>query len=102
MRIRSIVLACAAASMVVGITGTAAAECTYRGEENALPTAGAPLLVYANGEQGGPSGFVGISDGSGENYGQVSGSPDGVQFEGKSASAGQSGFVNTAPANGSC
>lgn len=102
MRRKVIALVCAAASTVIGLSGTASAECKYRGEENALPTAGAPVLVYANGEQGGPSGFVGISDGSGDNYGQLSGSSDGVQFEGNSTSAGQSGYANTAPSNGSC
>lgn len=101
MRLRLVILACAVAAMVTGTSTVASAGCTYKGDANALPTSGLPLLVYANGDQS-PSGFIGISDGSGDNYGQVSGDASGVQFEGKSTSAGQSGYANSSGTTGSC
>jgi hypothetical protein len=91
------------AAIVLGSAGSAAAasSCSYKGRANALPTSGAPVLVYANGDAS-PSGFIGISDGSGDNYGQLSGDSSGIQAEGKSASLGQSGWVKSDGSMGSC
>jgi hypothetical protein len=79
----------------------AASGCKYQGGSNALPTSGAPALVYANGNAS-PSGFIGISDGSGDNYGQLSGDSSGGQLEGNSTTLGQSGWVRTDGSMGSC
>ena len=86
---------------VLGVSSSASADCSYKGDSNALPTSGLPVLVYANGDTT-PAGFIGISDGSGDNYGQISGGPSGVQIEGKSSDAGQSGWAKSDGAMGAC
>jgi len=87
-----------------GLAGTASAKspCKYKGKTNGLPVPGGlPAWVYANGDMS-PSGYVGVGDGTSDNYAQVSGDAGGVQVEGKSKDAGQSGYANTGASYGSC
>lgn len=89
-------------AVVLNSAGSAAAEgCSYKGGDNALPTSGLPVLVYANGGAA-PSGHIGVSDGTGDNYGQVSGGSSGIQAEGKSTTAGQSGYTHSGGGMGGC
>jgi hypothetical protein len=71
------------------------AGCKYKGGDNALPATGTPYGIYGNGTMS-PSGHVGFSNGSKTGYAQASGDSSGIQFEGNSDSAGQSGYANTA------
>ncbi len=91
----------ATAAFSIAGPATAKSPCKYKGKHNALPTGGLPVLVYANGDMS-PSGFVGIGDGTSDNYAQVGGDSSGVQVEGKSSTAGQSGYANTGASYGSC
>jgi hypothetical protein len=97
---------------VFGFGGKAvlADGCNYRGGENALPTnsvpglpvVGAPpVLVYGNATTA-PSGFVGVSQGSALLYAQAEGDASGAQVEASSATAGESLWVNSDGAYGSC
>jgi hypothetical protein len=70
------------------------AGCNYKGGDNALPATGTPYGVYGNGTMS-PSGHVGFSNGSKSGYAQASGDADGIQVEGNSETAGQSGYANT-------
>ncbi len=70
------------------------AGCGYKGGDNALPATGTPYGVYGNGSMA-PSGHVGFSNGSKSGYLQASGDANGVQVEGNSDTAGQSGYANT-------
>jgi hypothetical protein len=86
--------------VATGITGIGAgpahvlAGCKYKGGDNALPATGTPYGVYGNGSMA-PSGHIGFSNGSKSGYLQASGDADGVQVEGNSDTAGQSGYANT-------
>jgi hypothetical protein len=91
----------AAAGLAIAGPANAGSPCRYKGKGNALPDGGLPVLVYANGDTS-PSGYVGIGDGTSNNYGQVSGDSSGVQIEGKSSSAGESGNANSNAYYGSC
>ena len=102
MRKTLLSIACIAVT-IVGTAGhaTAKSPCTYKGKQNALPTAGLPIYVYADGDMS-PSGYVGVGDGTSDNYGQIGGDSSGAQAEGRSKAAGESGYVNTGASYGSC
>ena len=75
-------------------TGILTAGCNYKGGDSALPATGTPYGVYGNGDMS-PKGHVGFSNGSKSGYAQVSGDASGIQVEGNSETAGQSGYANT-------
>jgi hypothetical protein len=89
------------ASFGLGATASAKSPCKYMGKGNALPTAGLPVYVYADGNTS-PSVYVGGGDGTSHNYGQVSASSRGAQAEGKSKTLGESGYINTGGHYGPC
>jgi len=94
-----------AASSVIAASAFAgpvsASPCKYKGGQNGLPTNGLPVLAYANGS-GAPSGFIGVGDGTNNNYVQAGGDSGGGQIEAKSSAAGQSAYANTSGGIGSC
>ena len=96
--------------VVAGVMGAAAfalaapsasAGCFYQGDNNALPTAGLPVLVFANYSTA-PSALAGVGDGTSSNYAQVSLSGTTAQLEANSALAGQSIWIDSNGNTGSC
>jgi hypothetical protein len=75
--------------------------CHYMGDTSALPNEGLPVLPYANASTA-PSGDVGVSDGTSYTYVQATGDASGAQVEAKSATAGESEWVNTDGNMGAC
>ncbi len=69
--------------------------------DNALPTGGLPVLVYANGSTA-PSAVAGIGDCTSSNYAPVSLSGATAQVEANSVLAGQSIWVDSNGNMGSC
>ena len=80
---------------------SASAGCMYQGENNALPTGGLPVLVFANYSTA-PSALAGVGDGTSSNYVQVTLSGTTAQLEANSALAGQSMWIDSNGNMGSC